>query len=458
MNDFVSFAGLDEKLLDVGSERVVQYANSSFCEAVNIPREEVVGQLLKDVDHLPFGDGVLSNLCDQVEQENEPVDYSTSYVNPTTGEQEHVEISVHPSGDGFQVIIEDRSEEHRIEKAFQQYVGSNVLEKLRESDERDFEFPERRDVIVMFADLRGFTRLSEELPPGDVRQVLNACFDRIIQVIYDYDGTVDKIIGDEIMAFFGAPLDMPDHTARALHCAVEIGQQHEQLRQQWKSEGKNMPPIGIGVQTGQAVVGNVGSRLQQDYTAIGPPVNLAARLCGAASAGEILTTSRVYENVLEQAGLSTDDTEYDRTGEYKQRTYGGKVEEVETPEGAGQVIHSSQYAFRWLDRIRVKGIDDPIQVLSVNPGEQFEARQDFSSEQPDTEEETEGNVRTFGDYELLGSIGRGGWVSFTGHVTGPWAVRWPSRCYSGVRRPARTRLPVSCGRPRPPPGSGIPIL
>lgn len=142
------------------------------------------------------------------------------------------------------------------------------------------------EVTVLFADIRGFTRLASELPPEEVVRFLNAFFTEMVDVVDKHHGTVDKFIGDCVMALWGAPTPNPDDPLNALACALEMVERCRPIYVQ----GRPME-IGIGVNTGEVVLGAIGSRQRVDYTAIGSPVNLAARLCGIARSGEVLVTT-----------------------------------------------------------------------------------------------------------------------------------------------------------------------
>lgn len=151
---------------------------------------------------------------------------------------------------------------------------------------------EKIDVSVLFADIRGFTRLSEALPLETVRSLLNGYFQLAIDVFIRHDAIVDKFLGDGTMAVFGAPIARPDHAVQAVEAAVELQQG---IRELLAGEGRQtVLAVGIGINTGEALVGNVGSGQVKDWTAIGDMVNVAARLQGLAEAGEVLLTEAVY--------------------------------------------------------------------------------------------------------------------------------------------------------------------
>jgi adenylate cyclase len=144
---------------------------------------------------------------------------------------------------------------------------------------------------VLFVDVRGFTSLAERLPPAEVAQRLNGFYSLASKAIFDYDGTLDKLVGDQVMAFFGAPLYAKDHPARAVQAAVRIV---EGINDMARQQGM---PVGAGIATGQAFVGNVGEGEVTDYTVLGDTVNIAARLQGAAAAGVILLTEETYAGI-----------------------------------------------------------------------------------------------------------------------------------------------------------------
>jgi adenylate cyclase len=144
---------------------------------------------------------------------------------------------------------------------------------------------------VLFVDVRGFTALAERLSPAEVAQVLNRFYTFASKAIFDFDGTLDKLVGDEVMAFFGAPLYAEDHPARAVRAAVRILEGISDL-----THGHGLK-VGAGIATGEAFVGNVGPGPVTDYTVLGDTVNVAARLQGAAAAGEILLTEETYAQV-----------------------------------------------------------------------------------------------------------------------------------------------------------------
>jgi adenylate cyclase len=152
---------------------------------------------------------------------------------------------------------------------------------------------------VLFSDIRGFTTFSESHQPEEVVAMLNEILTEQVKVVFKYNGTLDKFVGDELMAFFGAPGDMhlKTHASVAVKTAIEIQAKLKALQEKWGKEKKEPLYIGIGINTGDMVVGNMGSLERMDYTVIGDNVNLAARLCSAAAKDEIIISEAVYEQV-----------------------------------------------------------------------------------------------------------------------------------------------------------------
>ena len=133
-------------------------------------------------------------------------------------------------------------------------------------------------MTVLFSDVRGFTAMSEKGTPEEVVGQLNEYFSRMVQVVFDHRGTVDKFVGDMVMALFGAPLDDEDHAEHAVQTALAMSAALNELNAQWQSQGRPTLDIGIGINTGEMVAGNIGSDTIMSYTVIGDAVNLGARL------------------------------------------------------------------------------------------------------------------------------------------------------------------------------------
>jgi adenylate cyclase len=204
---------------------------------------------------------------------------------------------IDPSGSvrGLVIAIEDITDVSKVKNTFKRYVSKQVVDELLDDDAKLNLGGEEREVTILFSDIRGFTSMSENMSPESVVSTLNEYFSDMIDIVFKYNGTLDKIIGDELMIVYGAPISAKDDTQRAVITAVEMQKQITRLNKQRKKR-KDMPvSAGIGINRGVVVSGNIGSRDMMDYTVIGDTVNLGARLCSAAGPGEILVSSTVWK-------------------------------------------------------------------------------------------------------------------------------------------------------------------
>ncbi|MFH1064866.1 MAG: adenylate/guanylate cyclase domain-containing protein [Candidatus Woesearchaeota archaeon] len=184
-----------------------------------------------------------------------------------------------------------------IKTAFQSYVSPEVMKQILANPEENYLRTEKREMSVLFSDLRDFTAWSEQLAPEHTIEILNEHFETMLQIIHQNNGTLDKFVGDEIMAIFGAPVRTEAHALKAVKTAVEMQAAQKILSKKFKKKYGIDINIGIGINTGEMIVGNVGARQRMDYTVIGNSVNVAARLCGAAKADEILITATTHAEV-----------------------------------------------------------------------------------------------------------------------------------------------------------------
>jgi adenylate cyclase len=177
----------------------------------------------------------------------------------------------------YRTEIKDRK---WITSIFGKYVSPVVIENLIKNPDKINLGGEKRNITIFFSDIRGFTPISEKLKPEELVHLLNEYLTEMTSIILKNQGVIDKYMGDAIMAFWGAPLDQPDHAARACSCSLEMMDRIKELQKKWKKEGIPSFDIGIGLNSGDAIVGNMGSDSRFDYTVMGDTVNLASRLEG----------------------------------------------------------------------------------------------------------------------------------------------------------------------------------
>ncbi|MCU7835830.1 MAG: adenylate/guanylate cyclase domain-containing protein [gamma proteobacterium symbiont of Taylorina sp.] len=179
----------------------------------------------------------------------------------------------------YRFVTEERSK-RRLAKFFRSYVNEQVVKEILISDKPIALEGKREKICILFADIRNFTTYSENLPPEYVVKVLNEYFSAMTEVILEHNGTVDKFIGDGLMAFFGAPLYVENPTLEAVKASLKMRLRLKELNLKWETEGHEQLDNGIGLHTGYALVGNIGSDMKMDYTAIGDSVNTASRVEG----------------------------------------------------------------------------------------------------------------------------------------------------------------------------------
>jgi adenylate cyclase len=181
------------------------------------------------------------------------------------------------AGTAYQYFVEG-SQKRMVKALFGRYVSRDVFKQLIENPELAELGGKRRDMTVLFSDIRGFTSVTERGEPDALVAQLNEYFSRMVDVVFRHHGTVDKFVGDMVMALFGAPVDDPNHAEHAVAAAVDMVRELGELNRKWAAQGKVQLDIGIGVNSGDMIAGNIGSSSIMSYTVIGDNVNLGARL------------------------------------------------------------------------------------------------------------------------------------------------------------------------------------
>ena len=190
--------------------------------------------------------------------------------------------------------------EQAVRATFRRYVSPHVADRILDGRLPDTVLEvcdTRTHAVVMFADLRGFCGLSERLPPQEVVPLLNAYFALLHEISFRYDGTVFHMAGDGLMLGFGVPLPQPSSTVRAVLAAREMLERFGRLAAVWRERYGIEAGLGIGINEGDVVAGNIGSAAYMSYTIIGDTVNIAARLCQRARSGELLFSKAVKESL-----------------------------------------------------------------------------------------------------------------------------------------------------------------
>lgn len=288
--------------IDVGS--IVTVLNRAAERILGVRAEEAVGR--------PYTEALcevgpqIAPLVEEIKRQGrQVVGYEVQPVLPQRGPVV-LQFHLSPVKDGrdqtigIAIVVDDLTERRRLEeqvykvrRTFERYVAPQVVEQLL-SDPSSVQLGGvRQEVTVLFADIRGFTAFSEKLAPEVLVQVLNQHLTLASEAIFAEKGTLDKFIGDAVVAIYNAPLPQPDHAVRAVRSALAMQRQIAALH-------ADLPPqerlgFGIGIATGVAVVGNIGSPQLQNYTVVGDCINLASRLQAHAGPGQILLNQEAYE-------------------------------------------------------------------------------------------------------------------------------------------------------------------
>jgi adenylate cyclase len=175
-----------------------------------------------------------------------------------------------------------------VRSNFERYFAPSLAARIASSPEAARLGGEKRDVAVLFSDIRGFTALAEEMKPDDMASLLTEYFTEMVECVFRHGGTLDKFIGDAVMAQWGAPIGTPEDAEQAMAAAIDMMRELEKLNAKWRAQGRPELQIGIGLNFGEAFAGNIGSERRLEFTVIGDTVNTASRLCSAADGGEIL--------------------------------------------------------------------------------------------------------------------------------------------------------------------------
>ncbi len=269
-----SDAQSDERF-QTGASILSHHIRSVICSPLKNKDQKIIGVLY-------VGSNVISNI------------FSSNDVELMEAFANHAAISLENAK-----LFEERRRREHLKSALERYVSKQIAERIISNDATgDIRFvPEKREVTIVFSDIRGFTSLAEKLSPEDMVEILNRYFTRMIDVIFRYGGTLDKFMGDSIMALFGAPESSAQDAVNAVKAAIDMQTTAKLFNDEQVRLGKPEITVGIGINTGSVVVGNIGSDQRMEYSAIGDEVNLASRLQSSASGWQILISKATFEKV-----------------------------------------------------------------------------------------------------------------------------------------------------------------
>lgn len=296
------FASIASGVITVDAENCVALFNRAAERILGIRAEDVLGRPYGDVLHIfdsfgtmveqVRGDGGQHTIEIEAKVRSGDGRASLSFTfSPLWDMQEDVH--------GVAIVVDDLSEKKRLESV-RRYLPPALVEQVRDLDAAGR--PQRRFMSVLFGDVRGYSAISEQWPPEELVEILNGYFSVAANIINRYEGVIDKYMGDAFMAEFNTTLNpQEDHVERAVRTALEVRSEIAAYQQKFP-EARRLH-FGMGIHSGESVVGNVGTHFRKDYSVIGDAVNLAKRLQEISEADQILVTADVYEHVKEWATL-----------------------------------------------------------------------------------------------------------------------------------------------------------
>lgn len=296
------FASIVSGVITVDAQGCVALYNRAAERILGLPAEGVLGRPYREVLH------VIENFSAMVDQVRSDGSQRTLEIEeamrPGNG-RTSLSFTFSPLWDmqedvhGVAVVVDDLSEKKRLESV-RRYLPPALVEQVRDLDAAGR--PQRRFMSVLFGDVRGYSTISEQWPPEELVEILNGYFSVAADAINRYEGVIDKYQGDAFMAEFNTTLNpQEDHVERAVRTALAIRQEIAAYHEKFPEDRRLR--FGMGIHSGESVVGNVGSHFRKDYSVIGDAVNLAKRLQEIAEADQVLVTAAVYERVKEWAEL-----------------------------------------------------------------------------------------------------------------------------------------------------------
>jgi PAS domain S-box-containing protein len=295
------FSSIASGVITADIEDKVTLMNAAAENILGMTEAELVGHSIRETI-IPLASSISSHIASVRQTDQAIIGLEATPTLPQRGGQVDLRFNLSPLKDaeqntqGVAIVLDDLTEQKRLEaqrRLFEKMVSPQVIEQL-DPDEIALG-GKRGEITTLFADIRGFTTYSESLPPEELVSVLNQYLKSSADAVLAEEGTIDKFMGDAVMAWFNAPIPQPDHTMRAIKAALGIRAGIEALHQK-------LPPdahlsFGVGIHFGEAVLGVVGTENRIDYTAIGDSVNTAKRIQENSDAGQILISEEAYQNV-----------------------------------------------------------------------------------------------------------------------------------------------------------------
>jgi adenylate cyclase len=306
-----TIAGLSVAYLIVDNRWRVIRLNTRMADFLNVHKDVVNSKpALAEMDSLDWAPHVFQTLLQDAGESHIEEIFEAERPNPVTGRSDYFQFKAVWAENQGTVTVEDVTRLRTTRQFFERLVSPRIVERLLDSQEDPFA-SQKRSMSVLFADLRSFTTFCENVEAPRVQAVFNEFFDVCMQALEANDATLDKFVGDQVMALFGAPLPNPGHAYNAVKVAVDLQQAMQRTRRRWISEGllpgnlveanPEILTLGVGINSGEMLLGMFGSQKANQYTVLGHHVNLAARLCSFASGNEVLASIGTVQEISKYA-------------------------------------------------------------------------------------------------------------------------------------------------------------
>ena len=302
------FKDLEDSVCIIGRTGVLHYANNAAVNLFGISPELLDKEKIwKTIPYVETNDDLIQMFIDATVAKEKTIQKIVSYekndgniyrlrVNITYTNEEDMQF--------FVIVITNLTELFRVNAAFARYTSAEIADYVLNTPDGEKQGGKSKDVTILMSDLRGFTAMSTRLSPAELITVLNHYFEYMCEAINKYRGTVIEFLGDGIFVVFGAPKDDKDHAKHALQCAIEMENAMDKVNAWNKENGYPALEMGVGINSGKAVVGNIGSNDKMKYGCMGETVNLAGRTESFTVGGQIYVTKNTADLIDEKLSIS----------------------------------------------------------------------------------------------------------------------------------------------------------
>lgn len=302
------FNNMDDAVCITQKSGILQYLNPSAENLFGISADSIgKDRIWEKIPFVKRNDSLIQLFLDAITEKTKTQKALVDYVNNSKKTYKlWVNITYAEENDGcFVIVINDLTQLFKVNAAFERYTSPRIADYVLNTPKGDKKGGQLKEITVLMSDLRGFTAMSSDMTPEELIKNLNHYFEKMVTVIERYGGTVIEFLGDGIFVVFGAPLDDPEHAAHAVACAVEM-QNVNAADHEWYAQ-RDVPgfEMGIGINSGNAIVGNIGSNQKMKYGVMGYPVNLAGRIESLTIGGQIIVSENTVSLINEELQINS---------------------------------------------------------------------------------------------------------------------------------------------------------